>query len=107
VLQQQAVHFAVNVLYGYLEAIEGPSLRYLHLCPMLQRQKGPNEIRWSFVESKQIQVSSLLNDILTIVAPDMKRTARFSITMPSDAAKKARICVMKCLSSSVKSRQPH
>lgn len=32
----------------------------------------------------------------------MKRTAKFSITIPSEAAKKARMCVMKCLSSSAR-----
>lgn len=37
--------------------------------------------------------------------PFMKRTAKFSKTMPSDAAKKARTCVMKRLSSST--RQNH
>jgi len=31
----------------------------------------------------------------------MKRTPRFSRTMPSDAAKKARMCLMKCFSSSL------
>jgi len=29
----------------------------------------------------------------------MKRSARFSFTMPSDAAKKARMCETKCRSS--------
>ena len=32
VLQQQAVHFAVNIFYGYLKAVEGPSLRKLDIC---------------------------------------------------------------------------
>jgi hypothetical protein len=35
----------------------------------------------------------------------MKRTARFSITMPSEAAKKARTCVMKCRSLSAGTKQ--
>ena len=35
----------------------------------------------------------------------MKRTPRFSRTMPSDAAKKARMWEMKCFSSSVRFSQ--
>lgn len=34
VLQQQAVHLAVHIFYGYLKAIEGARLRQLDLCTM-------------------------------------------------------------------------
>lgn len=94
VVQQQAVHFTVYILNGYLEAIKCSGLWQLNICTSEDLVTCQHRLTlWSHdidLEQQYLQQYYL---------PVMNLTAKFSSTIPSEAAKNANTCVMKCFSS--------
>lgn len=117
----------MNSLYEDLEAVEGACFRDLHLLAeplhlmdmtetQIWRKNNVNTL------SHYFKVSSAFNLLVSVVGWSrndhlfsiqstkhcyswVKSLTRFSLTMPSLAAKKARTCEMKCFSSGFKRSQ--
>ena len=86
VIQQKTVHLTVDILNGDLKAVKCPCFRKLDICR-------------NIVQLLEHEKQGVFKGKFATSLPCMNLTARFSRTMPSDAAKNASTCVMKCFSS--------
>ena len=86
VIQQETVHLAVDILNGNLKAVKCPCFCKLDICR-------------NIIQLLEHEKQGVFERTFATSLPCMNLTARFSRTMPSDAAKNASTCVMKCFSS--------
>lgn len=112
-VDQQAVHFRMNVLDGDLEAVEEASFGDLHfLAETFHLRKKMFETgsakkptiskRNQVVKIGRLNTANQNADRCSSDRPFVtKRLTRFSLTMPSLAAKKAKTWEMKCFSLAV------
>ena len=104
-INEEAVHLRVNVLNGYLESVETPCLRHLHLTTeplnLTEKSGGGGSITHTHTHTQCPFSLGEMDRGTGAKWPSQGEgcvLTRFSLTMPSLAAKKASTCLMKCCS---------
>ena len=103
-LNQKAVRLRVDVLHRHLEPVESASLGHLIYESQLRLgtpqavYSGSSQLQKVICEPRQSRKDNSCKPEQTWISSE-KFVDKFSFTIPSDAAKKAKTCLMKCCSS--------